>query len=241
MPLLVADCPRCGAAAHTFDVTAHVYRGRKYSHDNQHELFSVCRNCSKPTIFYVKMRTELPQAMSAVGMGINDNPDAIMKVVNSLNSMFTVEHYVSLRDNVSTKPPEHLPEEINAAFTEGAACYSIGCYNAAACMFRLCLDLASRPLLPDLSNATVEQPNGRQRRDLGLRFPWLFDRGLLPEVLRELAKCVREDGNDGAHAGTLSKEDASDLMDFTVAFLERLITEPKKLELAEARRKERRK
>jgi hypothetical protein len=59
--------------------------------------------------------------------------------------------------------------------------------------------------------------------------------------LRELASCVREDGNDGAHAGTLSKEDAEDLLDFTCALLERLITEPKRLELAEARRNERRK
>jgi hypothetical protein len=70
---------------------------------------------------------------------------------------------------------------------------------------------------------------------------WLFDNGLLPAALRELARCVREDGNDGAHAGTLSKADAEDLLDFTRAILERLITEQKRLEIAEARREERRK
>jgi len=44
-----------------------------------------------------------------------------------------------------------------------------------------------------------------------------------------------------AHAGNLEKEDIEDLLDFTVAFLERQITEPKKLELAEERRQARHK
>src|ERR1700737_373651 len=43
------------------------------------------------------------------------------------------------------------------------------------------------------------------------------------------------------HVGNLSKEDAEDLLDFTTTLLERLITEPKRLEQAEAHRKKRRK
>jgi hypothetical protein len=58
--------------------------------------------------------------------------------------------------------------------------------------------------------------------------------------LRELSKAIREDGNDGAHQGTLTKGDAEDLLDFTVALLKRVYTEPKQLELAEERRKQRR-
>jgi hypothetical protein len=69
----------------------------------------------------------------------------------------------------------------------------------------------------------------------------LFENRLLPSDLRELAHCIKEEGNDGAHAGTLTKEDAEDLLDFTVALLERLVTEPKKLKLAEERRQDRRK
>jgi hypothetical protein len=107
-------------------------------------------------------------------------------------------------------------------------------------MFRLCVDLTTRPLLPAQKDSTTPQPNSKQRRDLGLRLVWLFDHGKLPSDLRELAKCVREDANDAAHVGNLTKEDAEDLLDFTTALLERLITEPKKLELAEARRKARR-
>jgi hypothetical protein len=69
----------------------------------------------------------------------------------------------------------------------------------------------------------------------------MFDNKLIDPALRELAKCIREDANDGAHAGNLSKEDAEDLLDFTTTLLERLVTEPKRLERAEARRKKRRK
>lgn len=74
----------------------------------------------------------------------------------------------------------------------------------------------------------------------GLRLPWLFKNGLLPRDLEQLAACVREDGNDGAHAGTLKKPDAEDLLDFTTALLERMFTEPAKLKAAKERRDQRR-
>jgi len=50
----------------------------------------------------------------------------------------------------------------------------------------------------------------------------------------------RERRNDGAHAGSLTKVDAEDLLDFTTSLLERLFTEPERLKLAEARRAARR-
>jgi hypothetical protein len=159
---------------------------------------------------------------------------------DALNPYFEIDHYISQRDQAPQKSPEHLPEEIKKAFDEGAACLSIGCNNACATMFRLCVDLATRPLLPDPGDATKPQPNSKTRRDLGLRLTWLFDNAILPPTLRELAKCIREDANDGAHVGNLSKADAEDLLDFTMVLLDRLITEPKRLQLAEARRTARR-
>jgi hypothetical protein len=106
-------------------------------------------------------------------------------------------------------------------------------------MFRLTIDLTTRPRLPKEED-DVPGLNHRTRRDLGLRLPWLFANGFLPKELDPLSKCIREDGNDGAHAGTLTKEDAEDLRDFTVALLERVFTEPERLRLAEERRKSRR-
>jgi hypothetical protein len=104
-------------------------------------------------------------------------------------------------------------------------------------MFRLSLDLATRSLLPADG---AEGLNAKTRRDLGLRLPWLFDNGRLPESLRELSTCVKEDGNDGAHAGNLSKEDAEDLLDFSYVLLERLFTEPTRIRDAAERRRTRR-
>jgi len=167
--------------------------------------------------------------------------NALVEYKTALNDFFKVDRYISLRDHAQHQPPEFLDESISNAFKEGAACFSIACYNAAATMFRLCVDLVTRPLLPDPSETTINQPSEKTRRDLGLRLQWMFANKLIDPALRELAKCIREDANDGAHVGNLSKEDAEDLLDFTTTLLERLVTEPKRLQLAEARRKERRK
>jgi hypothetical protein len=91
-----------------------------------------------------------------------------------------------------------------------------------------------------LPKGDVEGLNAKTRRDLGLRLPWPIKNGFLPKDLEELSKCIREDGNDGAHAGALTSEDAADLQDFTTALLERIFTEPARLKAAQNRRDERR-
>ena len=104
-------------------------------------------------------------------------------------------------------------------------------------MFRLCVDLATKSMLPAEDAPGL---NAKTRRDLGLRLPWLFESGRLPEALRYLSSCIKEDGNDGAHAGSLSEADAADLLDFSIALLERIYTEPERLRLAKERRDARR-
>lgn len=230
----MAKCPRCGAGFVTFDVVAEAYRRMNYGWQPEYEIFCICRHCKAGTIFCVSIR-EIEFAKRP------KNGGSLFQQNLSLNDHVNIKGFVSVKDEVSEPPPEHLPSEIGSAFAEGAACLSIGCFNAAGTMFRLCVDLATRPLVPAVEDNSKAQPNEKQRRDLGLRVPWLFDSGLLPEPLRDLAQCIREDGNDGAHAGILKKADAEDLLDFTRALLERLITEPKQLEIANERRKARRK
>jgi hypothetical protein len=104
-------------------------------------------------------------------------------------------------------------------------------------MFRLCIDLATRAMLP---NGEVPGLNAKTRRNLGLRLPWLFDTGRLPDALKELSSCIKEDGNDGAHEGNLTENDAWDLLDFTSILLERIYSEPERLRKATARRGARR-
>lgn len=232
MALLLADCPRCGSKHVTFDVLEQNLIGQEHGWVNINEVFGVCRHCHKSTIFIIRLR-EYTAREKLVGR-------KLVEYQNSLNDFFEIQRYVSLRDMNVRQPPDFLDAELDEAFREGATCFSVGCYNASAAMFRRCIGLVTLPLLPDVADTGVSQPNSRQRRDLGLRMQWLFDNGILSPTLKELAQCIREDGNDGAHSGSLSKEDAEDVMDFTHALLDRLVTEPKKLEQAELRRKARR-
>lgn len=105
-------------------------------------------------------------------------------------------------------------------------------------MYRLCVDLASRQLLP--AESDPDSPPARVRRSLGLRLEWLFKNKIVDASLEDLSHCIKEDGNDGAHEGNLTKADLEDLQDFTFAFLTRFYTEPERLRQAMARRAGRR-
>jgi hypothetical protein len=230
MAELVTDCPRCGAEKITFDVTQDHYIFSKYDWQRYYEVFSICRHCKRSTIFVISQKNHADKDY------IRQN--GILKYTGTMNQFMTIENFISLKDHSAIDPPEHLPDDIAAVFTEGATCMAVRCHNAAATMFRLCLDIATRQMLPEEDEAGL---NAKVRRDLGLRLPWLFNTGRLPEALHDLSLCVKEDGNDGAHKGTLLKADADDLLDFTIALLERLYTEPERLRLAKERRESRRK
>ena len=229
MSELVADCPRCGSRKITFDLTQELLVEVQYNWQQWYEAFCVCRHCRRATIFV------LSQNVDADIHTVHKN--GLVQIKGAVNTYMNIEGFINLKDIATTSPPEHLPKDIEAAFKEGATCLSVGCHNAAGTMFRLCVDLATRSSLPEQD---IQGLNAKIRRNLGLRLPWLFDNGYLPEALRELSSCVKEDGNDGAHVGSLKKGDAGDLLDFTVALLERMYTEPERLQLAKQRRDSRR-
>ncbi len=100
-------------------------------------------------------------------------------------------------------------------------------------MFRLCVDYVAT----DLRDAEPHnQPDPRARRSLGLLLQWLHDQKRLSAELHELSTCIKDDGNDGAHRGTLSHADANDLLDFTVELLESHYTRKARLHEAAQRR-----
>lgn len=230
MSELVFNCPRCNANNVTFDVLAGVTITQHAGWQYRVEAFCVCRHCNKSTVAVIreKNRETLARLEHAGGLG---------GFKGNLNGEFILDGYISLKDNTATEPPEHLPDNIEAVFNEGATCMAVGCFNAAGTMFRLCLDMATKSLLPEANDNGL---NSKIRRSLGFRMDWLFENNLLPRSLQELAVCVQEDGNDGAHQGTLTKTDAEDLQDFTEALLERLYTEPARIRLANERRAARR-
>ncbi|WP_218152910.1 DUF4145 domain-containing protein [Sulfitobacter brevis] len=152
-----------------------------------------------------------------------------------MNDIVRFENNITLKDRAGRSVPEHLPPSIEQVIKEGNVALANRCYNAAAAMYRLALDLATKMQLPPEGD-----PNAKIRRSLGFRIDWLLKEGILPKDLEHLASCVREDANDGAHEGNLAQADAEDLHDFCYELMRRLYTEPKRLELAEERRKLRR-
>lgn len=235
MAELVANCPRCGAQEITFDVL-HQNRlpdGRLPGGSlRRYEAFCVCRRCNRSTVF----------VLSTTYPTFNARCDALSNAIaayeGELGSFLSIRGFINQSDLNAAPGPEHVPSNLGGVFLEGSRCLAIGCFNAAGTMFRLCIDMATRSLLP--AEGSENGPNAKQRRDLGLRLPWLFNNDKLPAGLHDLASCVKEDGNDGAHSGTLTQEEAHDLFDFTFALLERLYTEPERLRLAVERRQARR-
>lgn len=161
----------------------------------------------------------------------------LLAIRGAANDHVRIDSFVNVT-NIKARPlPEHLPDSIKAAFQEGAKCVAVGCFNAAAAMFRLSLDLATKDRLP--SPEAEDGPNDHTRRFLARRLAWLFDNGKLPDSLRELSSVVKDEGNTGAHDGTLDEAAAEDLIDFTERLLTQLYTEPERLRLAQERRAQR--
>ena len=230
MPTFVQDCPRCNANRMTFDVIADVRVGKLYNWQQVFEVYAVCRRCGHPSqmrLLLENIRRE--DEFEASG--------SLMKQKGDLAEAFRFDRFVTVADAASKPAPPDLPEDISAAFEEGARCLAIGCANAAGAMFRLALDLATKRLLPPVE---IEGgPSKHDRRNLAPRLRWLFDQGGLPRDLRDLSKAVKETGDDGAHEGSLDAAEAEDIYDFAYARLDRMYSEPARLAAAAKRREER--
>jgi ribosomal protein L37E len=172
MAELVADCPRCGSRHITFDVlSANPYRVA-HGWQNWYEAFGICRRCGRTAIFVPSESVDADyQYVHKVGL---------LKVDGALNRFVKIEGHISLKDTASVAPPEFLPADIESSFREGATCLAVGCYNAAATMFRLCVDLATRSMLPADDAPGL---NAKTRRDLGLRFAMAFHDGSASRVV----------------------------------------------------------
>lgn len=230
MTTFVTNCARCGTKKSTHDCHSSNWIRAEYGWQNFVEVFAVCRTCHRSSIYVLSQR-DSDEKLKQMFRQTN----GLLEYSGSLNDLSRFEGVVSKLDWATNNPPDHLPEQLERIVREGNTCLSANCWNAAAAMYRLALDIVTKSLLPDEG-----EPNSKIRRNLGLRLPWLFKEGLLPLDLEKLAECLQQDGNDGAHDGSLQKEDAEDLYDFCYELLRRLITEPQRLKNAEERRAERR-
>ena len=224
MPTMISDCPRCKAASITFDILSYVLIRVVADWQPNYEAFSVCRACNKPTIFGIQQSRNDSQSRTLF------SPFSRPQILGSpenLNSLIRIQGHVSLKDESGVECPEHTPGHLKAVFDEGAACFAIGCYNASVAMFRLCLDLDTKAIAKELGIEGM----------LNSRLKKLFAQNALPSDLEELSHCIRENGNDGAHDGTISSVEAEDIMDFAISYLESRYTLPERIRI---RREERR-
>ncbi|MBL3677667.1 MAG: DUF4145 domain-containing protein [Alphaproteobacteria bacterium] len=233
MPEIVADCPRCGAKEHTFSALSGLPIGQRYGWQKLFELYCKCKNCLRGTIFIVKQKSTDDFCKSQCS-----NIDNALKSVFSLNNILEIEGFICIKDMKSRQPPDYVPDHIQDIFKEGTCSLSMQCPNAAGSMFRLCLDLTTKGLLPEKTEQIG--PNQEQRKRLDKRLGYLFSQNIIDRRLEATAHNIRLDGNDGAHDGTLSTEDAEDLCDFTYQVLETVYTHPCRIEEMEKRREARR-
>lgn len=212
MPELLADCPHCDTYRMTFDVVARIVRTQD-GWQNRYEVYCICRHCNHPTVFVLSERENADyEHMQKFG---------ILKINGSLNKYLNVDGYVSAKDKSTVALPKVVPNEIGAIFEEASTCLAVGCYNAAGSMFRLCVDRATRSMLPEKH---TEGLTAQVRGDLGLRLGWLFDKGLLPDSLKELSSFIEDDGNDGAPANSQKRSDIEAAKDFTAVLLESIFS-----------------
>jgi hypothetical protein len=143
-----------------------------------------------------------------------------------------IESYVGVKEQDTIIPPEYIPKNIEAVFKKGITCLAGGCYIAADKMFRLCIELALCSMLPKHDSEDLDR---KARREVGLRLPLIIATGLLPTALtalKKLSSCIKENGNNGAHAGPpLKIIEGENLLDITIALLEHMYTEPERLRL----------
>src|SRR5437016_6327132 len=124
----------------TFDVLSTISTHTQYNWQRWYEAFSVCRNCHRSTIFVLSQRN--PQDED----DLRQHSPTDLKT--SLNPHFEVEGFIALKDIAAVPTPDHVDPPVSTAFHEGAVSVAVGNWNAAGTMFRLAIDLATKPLLP---------------------------------------------------------------------------------------------
>lgn len=241
MSTFIFDCPKCSAKKSTFDVNGYEPTGLTAFNYNYWNLFSTCRSCTVSICINANLTYNATLALSSKhGGNIDLKIQAIREFLRQnidIADFFTSFRYKPILPNAET-PPEHLPAEVEAFFKEAAQCYAIGCYNASGAMFRLCLDITTKNIISQNEHL---KPTTNDKKTIHSRLNWIFNNDILPKQLEDLSRCIKDDGNDAAHDGSLSKDDAADLLDFTFILLERIYTEPARIQNAHQRRVERRK
>lgn len=229
MTQYITDCPRCGAKHSTHDFIGSIPLGWLTENLCELEVFLRGRCCSRSHVRNIVLDDRHYDAGFLNNInGLAQHTFTVDRVDSDMGPIQVIEGLVRVA-------PQHLPEKVNNIVTEGHKCLSNGCYNAAGACYRLVLDIVSKSEVSEIDPEKLSS-----LRTIYQRVEWLAQEKHFPPTLKELADCIRHDGNDAAHDGSLIKIDAEELADFTDEFLTRIYTDRRRIELAAERRTKRR-
>jgi Domain of unknown function (DUF4145) len=226
-----ADCPNCNVKSVTFFAChASIPLINEY---NNFDISGVCRQCNVQTLFASTARHQIVDNAMQNGIRVSQVIQSSIANGSALNHLIEVSTVKLQKSAFTRSVPEYLPDDITSAYSEALLCISVGCWNATGAMFRKCVDISTREILSRQQTTANEKTT---KLNLKRRLEEMFVQNILPDDLRELSDCIREDGNDAVHDHPLGQSECDDLHDFTERFLDRLYSEPKRLEIAKARR-----
>lgn len=168
-------------------------------------LFFACTTCAGGLVVEVECSRSTPQLLP----NLNGNFEAAARA-----------HGVTIKRIYprpqSIKPPDHVPETADRAFTQAKDNQVRGNGDAAGAMYRKAIDVATRALDPVHAS-----------RPLASRIDALADAGRLTKSLQEWAHEIRLDGNDATHGDEeLLPAEVAQLGAFTELFLTYTFTLP---------------
>lgn len=245
---LVYDCNFCGSQKIRFDVFHTIRRHiRMYGTSDQiyWQAFSQCSHCKNSLIFILIPDTlAIRDEIKFPYDGFIESKDDLCQIESTnINDHFKINRLLITPHKKQIICPLHVPDDIKNIFDEATKCLSMSCFVAGGSMFRLCLDLVTKNLLENWleeNQNSEQQPNKEQKNKLANRIDFLIDQDKIPKRLKDLAHCIRHDGNDSAHDGNTGESEALDCLDFTEALLNEIYTLPEQINKANRRRIERR-
>ncbi|MHA3052183.1 DUF4145 domain-containing protein [Acinetobacter sp. ANC 4640] len=239
---LVHNCNFCGAKNIRFDVlTTTIHQSSHDSSSTYWQAFCQCSHCKKGCVLAIHGGLNF-HILNRI-THIESYPNLCLSDKTNISDHFKVFKIIIPPNKEQVECPKYVPENIKNIFDEATKCLSVDCFVASGAMFRLCLDLVSKDLLEKWqrgNQSNSNQPNKDQKNKLYDRIDFLILNGIISIRLKELAHCIRLDGNDSAHDGSTGESEALDCLDFTEALLTEVYTLPEQINEAKKRREERR-
>ncbi len=203
MPVLIHDCPYCGADHVGFDFVVSRPAGL-FGQDTFNTMF-VCNACGRAVVAFVKTR---------------GNP--IEGIPGNLRNPAYIESIEVVPKSAVASCPEHCSPDVSKAFIQAEENIFRDNPEAAASMDRRALEIGTKLIAPDLAND-----------NLWNRIEKLAEKHLITPSLKEWAHKLRIFGNEALHdIDGVTLEEAKQAHELTRFMLIYLFTLPEQVRLS---------